>query len=71
VGSAMGIGGSTSAGFTLKRNYGRFLFPYECKFDRGDVDPTPLLAAMETPSRKDSRRRVAEREREREIEMGN
>lgn len=63
VASAIGIGGSTSAGFTLKRNYGRYLFPYECKFDRDDIDPVPLLAAMETP-KKDSKRKVAEKERD-------
>lgn len=63
VASAIGIGGSTSAGFTLKRNYGRYLFPYECKFDRDDIDPVPLLAAMETP-KKDSKRKAAEKERD-------
>ena len=58
----MGLGGSSSAGFTLKRNYGRYLFPYECKFDRNDVDPDPLLAAMETPSRKDSKKKAVDKE---------
>ncbi|GFR96489.1 trithorax group protein osa [Elysia marginata] len=41
------IGTSASAAFTLKKNYIRYLFNYECKFDRGGIDPGPILAQME------------------------
>jgi len=41
------VSGSASAAFTLKKNYIKFLFAFECKFDRGNMDPTPILAQME------------------------
>lgn len=41
------IGTSASAAFTLKKNYIKFLFAYECQFDRGGIDPQPILAQME------------------------
>ncbi|GFO01671.1 AT-rich interactive domain-containing protein 1b [Plakobranchus ocellatus] len=41
------IGTSASAAFTLKKNYIRYLFNYECKFDRGGINPAPILAKME------------------------
>ena len=47
VSSALSLGSSSSAGFTLKRNYGKYIYPYECKFDRGDIDPAPFLATLE------------------------
>ncbi|KAL8579570.1 hypothetical protein ACOMHN_025523 [Nucella lapillus] len=39
---------SASAAFTLKKNYLKYLFAFECKFDLGDVDPAPILAEMES-----------------------
>lgn len=42
------ISGSASAAFTLKKNYIKFLFAYECRFDRGGMDPTPILNQMES-----------------------
>lgn len=41
------IGASASAAFTLKKNYIKYLFSYECKFDKGGIDPAPILAQME------------------------
>lgn len=41
------IGTSASAAFTLKKNYIKYLFTYECQFDRGGTDPAPILAQME------------------------
>ncbi|KAK3096648.1 hypothetical protein FSP39_002054 [Pinctada imbricata] len=41
------IGSSASAAFTLKKNYIKYLFHYECQFDRGGMDPQPILAQME------------------------
>lgn len=41
------IGSSASAAFTLKKNYIKYLFAYECQFDRGGMDPQPVLAQIE------------------------
>lgn len=41
------IGSSASAAFTLKKNYIKYLFHYECQFERGGMDPGPILANME------------------------
>ncbi|XP_056014510.1 trithorax group protein osa-like isoform X9 [Ostrea edulis] len=41
------IGSSASAAFTLKKNYIKYLFHYECQFERGGMDPGPILAHME------------------------
>ncbi|XP_060590068.1 uncharacterized protein LOC132745230 [Ruditapes philippinarum] len=35
---------SASAAFTLKKNYMKFLFAFECCFDRGGIDPALILA---------------------------
>lgn len=43
----MNIGSSASAAFTLKKNYVRYLFAMECKYDKGGIDPAPILAQME------------------------
>lgn len=41
------IGSSASAAFTLKKNYIKYLFNFECKYERDDQDPVPILAQME------------------------
>ncbi|XP_045197043.2 trithorax group protein osa-like isoform X5 [Mercenaria mercenaria] len=41
------VSGSASAAFTLKKNYIKFLFAFECRYDRGGMDPAPILAQME------------------------
>ena len=61
VSSALNIGPSSSAGFTLKKNYGKHVFPFECHYDRGNIDPTPLLAFLDQPSKKESKKAAAER----------
>jgi hypothetical protein len=35
---------SASAAFSLKKNYMKFLFAFECCFDRGGIDPDLILA---------------------------
>ncbi|CAL1540995.1 unnamed protein product [Lymnaea stagnalis] len=45
--TVVNIGTSASAAFTLKKNYIRYLFNYECKYDRGGINPAPILAQME------------------------
>jgi len=61
VSSTLGLGPSSSAGFTLKKNYGKHLFPFECRYDRGNIDPAPLLAFLEQPSKKESKTAAAKR----------
>ena len=56
VSGALNIGTTSSAGFTLRKNYTKYIFAYECRFDLGNVDPAPILASLETPSKKDSKR---------------
>ena len=45
--TVVNIGTSASAAFTLKKNYIKYLFNYECKYDRGGINPAPILAQME------------------------
>lgn len=56
ISGALNIGTSSSAGFTLKKNYCRLIFPFECKFELGNIDPSPILAQVEAPQKKDSKR---------------
>ncbi|ESO05293.1 hypothetical protein HELRODRAFT_137241, partial [Helobdella robusta] len=44
VSSALNMGPSSSAGFVVKKNYGKSIFPFECFHDRGNIDPAPILA---------------------------
>jgi AT-rich interactive domain-containing protein 1 len=52
IAAQLGIGASSSGAYTLKKHYGKNLLPYECKFDRGGIDPTPLLAQVEAGTKK-------------------
>lgn len=59
ISSALNIGSSGSAGFTLRKNYVKYLFNYECTFDRGNMDPAPVLAQLEQMSGKKERKSSA------------
>ena len=48
----MGIGGSSSGAYTLRKHYMKNLIFYECHFDRAGLDPAPILAKYETKSNK-------------------
>ena len=50
IAATLGIGASSSGAYTLKKHYGKNLLPFECQFDRGGIDPGPVLAASETKS---------------------
>ena len=52
IASQLGIGASSSGAYTLKKHYAKNLLPFECQFDRGGMDPGPLLAQVEGPSKK-------------------
>lgn len=48
----MGIGASSSAAYTLRKHYTKHLLAYECHFDRGGVDPQPIINQVEAGSKK-------------------
>ena len=52
------IATSSSAAYTLRKQYIKHLFPFECKFDRGGVDPQPILASLESGNRKKNKNAV-------------
>ena len=52
IAAQLGIGASSSGAYTLKKHYGKNLLPYECHFDRGGIDPAPLLAQVEAQTKK-------------------
>ena len=39
----------------------RFVFPFECMRDRGNIDPAPILAYLEQPLKKSSKRNNPEK----------
>lgn len=48
----LGIGASSSAAYTLRKHYTKNLLPFECHFDRGGIDPLPLIQQVEAGSKK-------------------
>ena len=56
ISTALNIGSSSSAGFTLKKNYIKYVFPYECRYDNNNCDPAPILAQIEAAQKKDGRK---------------
>ncbi|XP_078618726.1 AT-rich interactive domain-containing protein 1B-like isoform X1 [Branchiostoma floridae x Branchiostoma japonicum] len=51
---AINIGSSTSAASSLRKNYIKYLLPFECKHDRGDVNPQVLVAATDNSKKSSS-----------------
>ena len=49
IAAQLGIGASSSGAYTLKKHYGKNLLPFECYYDRGGVDPGPILAQVQCP----------------------
>ncbi|XP_040576388.1 trithorax group protein osa isoform X3 [Lepeophtheirus salmonis] len=52
IASQLGIAASSSGAYTLKKHYGKNLLPFECYFDRGGIDPGPILAQVEASGKK-------------------
>ena len=52
IAAELGIGPSSSGAYTLKKHYGKNLLPFECHFERGGIDPGPILAQVEAQSKK-------------------
>lgn len=52
VAGLLGIGASSSAAYTLKKHYTKNLFGFECHYDRGGIDPLPIIQQVEAGSKK-------------------
>ncbi|XP_076648322.1 trithorax group protein osa isoform X5 [Halictus rubicundus] len=52
IAGSLGIGASSSAAYTLRKHYTKHLLAYECHFDRGGVDPQPIINQVEAGSKK-------------------
>lgn len=50
-----GIGQSNSASGQLKKQYAKIIFPFECCFDKGGVDPQPILTSLESKKKNKSK----------------
>lgn len=48
----LGIGASSSAAYTLRKHYTKNLLAFECHYDRGGVDPLPIIQQVEAGSKK-------------------
>lgn len=48
----LGIGASSSAAYTLRKHYTKNLLAYECHFDRGGIDPQPIINQVEATTKK-------------------
>ncbi|XP_064488788.1 trithorax group protein osa-like isoform X2 [Ornithodoros turicata] len=59
VAGVLGIGASSSAAYTLRKQYIKHLLPFECKFDRGGIDPQPIISQLESASRKKAKATMA------------
>jgi len=54
IAGQLGIGASSSAAYTLRKHYTKNLLPLECHFDRGGIDPQPIINQVEAGSKKKS-----------------
>lgn len=52
IAGLLGIGASSSAAYTLRKHYTKNLLAFECHFDRGGVDPLPIIQQVEAGSKK-------------------
>nr|XP_023018213.1 trithorax group protein osa isoform X3 [Leptinotarsa decemlineata] len=52
IAGMLGIGASSSAAYTLRKHYTKNLLAYECQFDRGGIDPQPIINKVEATSKK-------------------
>ncbi|XP_055677490.1 trithorax group protein osa isoform X4 [Lutzomyia longipalpis] len=52
IAGMLGIGASSSAAYTLRKHYTKNLLTFECHFDRGGIDPLPIIQQVEAGSKK-------------------
>lgn len=55
IAGLLGMGASASAAYTLRKNYTKLILPFECHFDRGGIDPQPIIASLESTSKKNKK----------------
>lgn len=48
----LGIGASSSAAYTLRKHYSKFILGFECQFDRGGADPVTVMQQAEVGTKK-------------------
>jgi AT-rich interactive domain-containing protein 1 len=56
IAGLLGIGASSSAAYTLRKHYTKSILPFECQFDRGGIDPAPIVAQVEAGSKKNKQK---------------
>lgn len=59
IASSLGIGGSSSAAYTLRKHYTKNLLAFECHYDRGGIDPLPIIQQVEAGSKKKTTKAAA------------
>ena len=50
----LGITTPSNAASTLRKHYTKMILPFECHFDRGGIDPIPIINQVEANSKKKS-----------------
>lgn len=53
------IANSSSAAYTLRKQYMKHLLPFECKFDRGGIDPGPVLSQLDAANASNRKKSTA------------
>lgn len=59
VAAVMGIGASSSGSYTLRKHYMKHILAYECKFDRGGIDPLPIINQIEAAAKKKTTKTIS------------
>ena len=57
--AVMGIGASSSGSYTLRKHYMKHILSYECRFDRGGIDPQPIVNQIEASAKKKTTKHVS------------
>lgn len=52
IAGMLGIGASSSAAYTLRKHYSKFILGFECQFDRGGADPALVMQQAEAGTKK-------------------
>ena len=52
IAGMLGIGASSSAAYTLRKHYSKFILGFECQFDRGGADPVVVMQQAEVGTKK-------------------
>lgn len=52
ISNQMGLGNTSATGFTLKKQYCKYLYGFECRIERGETEPQEALARVIESNRK-------------------